>query len=324
MQLSERQRRTIRAFVSVFETGKVKGDPGAVAVTRGDRGGISWGVHQAARASGALAACVREYVVRGGRYGAELAAYLPRLDRRDPALDRDKALRGLLEKAGRLDPVAREAQDFVFEKRYFEPAMAHADRLGLTTALAAAVVYDGYIHGSFKRFADQLGRVSPALGEREWLRRYLTSRRAWLARSEPPLPATVYRPDTFLRILETGNLELALPVRARSVQITDVALGTPVVETAVAYALSRATKPASSAAAVTTGGATAAAAAGVSWLAVLIIVLGALAVTAVAVWAIWKWLEAEEESKRVVDPAAIPIPAALVGVELGPGDEREL
>lgn len=315
MRLSDTQRRVIRAIVSVFEVGKPAGDAGRLVLAKGDTGGLSWGSHQSTRASGSLALCVREYVARGGRYAPELAPFLPRLSRRDPTLDRDKVFRSLLQKAGRLDPIAREAQDHVFETKYFEPAMAHADRLGLTSALAAAVCYDGYIHGSFPRFANALGRVSASLPEREWLARYLLARRDWLRQSKPPLPATVYRPDTFLALLEAGNLELALPVRAHGVMITQAAIGAGVAESAAAYAVSRATKPASSAAALTTGGATAAAATGFSWLAILIVVVGALAITAVAVWALKQWLEAEEATKRDVDPA--PLLAAADAVELG-------
>jgi hypothetical protein len=73
------------------------------------------------------------------------------------------------------------------------------------------VVYDSWIHGDFERVAQlasqELGGT-PASGvdEKLWTRTYLTNRRDYLANNPNSLlQRMVYRPDTFLILMQLGN-----------------------------------------------------------------------------------------------------------------------
>jgi chitosanase len=49
-------------------------------------------------------------------------------------------------------------------------------------------------------------------------------RREWLAAGKPPVPATVFRMDSFQVLAEAGKWDLALPFRVHGVTVTEEAL----------------------------------------------------------------------------------------------------
>jgi chitosanase len=222
--MDELQQRTIKAIVNVFETGKVAGNYSAVGVLPGDSGHLSYGRSQATLGSGALSDLLTEYTQRtGAQFAGALAPWMPRTQAKDMALDHDAAFTALLKAAGN-DPVMRQVQDDFFDRRYFLPACQAAARAGIATALGLAVVYDGCVQGGWGLLKNRLPAVAAAGGEKAWIPRYVALRREWLTQGAPPLPSTAYRMDTFLRLIQSGNWALTLPLDAHNTAITEADL----------------------------------------------------------------------------------------------------
>jgi chitosanase len=121
------------------------------------------------------------------------------------------------------DPAMRQAQDHFVEVNYFQPAMDWANQLGLQTALGDAMIYDTVIQMGIlpemttktqSQFAaTHQGRIQPSgrIEETEWLRLYQLIRKAKL--SETPVgAATTSRVDALSQVLDSGNLDLTLPL----------------------------------------------------------------------------------------------------------------
>lgn len=222
------QARTAKAIVDVFETGFVRGDYTAVTLVPGDSGGLTYGRAQTTLASGGLGALVARYrTAPGARFAALVEPYVAKLAARDRALDQDLVLGNALRVAAD-DPVMRDVQDAFFDEAFWHPALRAAARLGLVEALSIAVVYDGFVHGSFatiaRRTVERRGAVG-GVGERDWIRGYLSLRRDWLAgHRRRDLRATVYRMDAFRALADHALWALPLPlvVRGREIDATTI------------------------------------------------------------------------------------------------------
>jgi chitosanase len=231
--ISPLQKRTIQAIVNVFETGRPAGDYSSVTLARQDTGHLTYGRSQVTLSSGSLARLVRDYCAAPGALLAkELSAYLPLLEARDTRLDGDAALHTLLHEAG-TDPAMRRTQDVVCDRVYWDPALRSAQAVGIETSLGTGVVYDSFIHGGWVRMrnatAASLG-LAPAfpqirpqsVTEGQWIERYITLRRHWLAtHPNPLLRLTTFRMDTFAALLAAANWALALPLEAHGVRISE-------------------------------------------------------------------------------------------------------
>jgi chitosanase len=228
--LTDLQIRGAQTIVVVFETGDPRGDYGAVTVIPGDTGHLTYGRLQTTLGSGNLHALIQRYCTTpGAARGDELSAYLDRLKSRDLALDDDRTLHTLLEEAGE-DPVMRDVQNRFFEGLYWTPSNKAASASGITSALGASVVFDGFIQGSWGAMRDRttqrFGGVAQ-LGEREWMLRYVEVRREWLAtHPRADLRQTVYRMDAYRLLFDQDNWELTLPFSVRGSLIDETLLRT--------------------------------------------------------------------------------------------------
>lgn len=215
--ITQENRTTIQAIVQIFETGGLsKKGYGVVTNLQGDRGGLTYGKHQASITSGSLHGMIKMYTQHPhAQYGAAFLPYLSRLLNADPTLANERAFTDLLRNAGN-DPAMHFVQEEYFARQYFAPAEAFCASRGFVQPLTLAVVYDSFIHGSFKRINAGVMK----LPEAQWARAYVTARRAWLANSSNPLLRNcVYRPDTFIRMIDSGRWDLALPLTIRGVTI---------------------------------------------------------------------------------------------------------
>lgn len=227
--MNDLQRRTAKAIVNIFETGRVSGDYGAVTVLKGDSGHLTYGRSQTTLGSGNLFLLLRAYCARpDAQFAADLTPFLPSLAARDTRLDRNAQLREALHAAGD-DPAMRSEQDRFFDEHYFNPALAAATARGITESLGQTVVYDSMVHGGFTRVAARLGLAigAPGVDQREWIRRYVAARRTWLKSLAPPLPATTYRMDAFETLISGGAWELPLDLKVRGVTIAPDNLDDP-------------------------------------------------------------------------------------------------
>lgn len=222
--LTPTQKQTAQSIINQFETGAVLGDYGNVTVIPGDTGHLTFGRSQTTLASGNLLDLLQRYCTNdGARFGKRLSPWLPRFEAKDLSLDNELRLHNLL-RASADDPVMRETQDVFFDQVYWQTAARIADNLGITSALGVAVVYDSTVHGSWKTMRDrtiaQSGSLA-ALGEKNWIKAYVSTRRAWLATSSrSDLRKTPYRMDAFLHLIEQGYWGLELPLVIRGAEIS--------------------------------------------------------------------------------------------------------
>ena len=236
--LTSLQKATAEAIVNVFETGRIRGDYGNVTLLPGDPGHLTYGRSQTTLASGNLFLLLKAYCeADGAEFADEFAVYLNRVQRIDLSLDQDKPFRQLLREAGQ-DPIMRSEQDAFFDRVYFQPALNLAAAVGIGIPLGVTVVYDSKVHGSWGKLRDrttnEVGTVSSA-GEKTWVEAYVRIRRSWLANHPIAiLRNTVYRMDTFQKLIGQGKWNLELPLTAHGVLIsaTDLEHGTPVLVSA--------------------------------------------------------------------------------------------
>ena len=212
------------AIVSVFETGKPFGKFSAVAVLE-DGAGISYGFSQFTHRSGALAAVLERYVLFGGLLGTEaIKSRMPIVRRITKAaiddLADDRTFKNALRAAG-ITGEMRQAQIEIAIGLYLQPAINECERLGFTSPLSLAVIYDSITHGSWERLRDAV-KVNNAR-EHEWIAEYVHRRDQWLA-SVPRLTKTRYRTQFFLKEIARKNWELNLPIKPNGVAVTAVAI----------------------------------------------------------------------------------------------------
>ncbi|HEX9628095.1 MAG TPA: peptidoglycan-binding protein [Acidiferrobacterales bacterium] len=226
--LTTTQKKTAEAIINLFETGRMLGDYGLVTLIAGDTGHLTFGRSQTTLGSGNLHKLLAMYCANSGaRFGARIAPYLPRFETRDFSLDNDLKPHNVL-RASADDPVMRDTQDTFFDQIYWQPAARAAEREGISSPLGVAVVYDSFLHGSWKAMRDrtrkQVGQVNGA-GEQKWIAAYVVTRRAWLAtHTRADLRPTVYRMDAFQRLIDQGFWGLELPLVVRGNEISHVTL----------------------------------------------------------------------------------------------------
>lgn len=226
--LTATQKKTAEAIVNIFETGEVLGDYSQVTLIAGDTGHLTFGRSQTTLGSGNLHGLLQRYCANAGaRFGERISVCLPDCAARKETLDTDLKLHNIL-RASADDPVMRDTQDAFFYEVYWRPAARAAERLGIGSPLGVAVVYDSFVHGSWKALAGRVTREAgdvAAAGERPWITAYVATRRAWLAgHPRADLRATVYRMDAFQRLIEQAYWGLDLPLVVRGKEISTATL----------------------------------------------------------------------------------------------------
>ena len=231
--LTDLQSSTAKAIVNIFETGRLLGNYGSVVTDPKDPGHLTYGRSQTTLASGNLYTLIMAYCGTSGAAFADLLRpYLDRLQARDFTLDSDATLRSLLIQAGG-DPTMHQVQDRFFDAGYWLPAnrlaanVPLAGQSGLTTSLGVATVYDSVVHGSFGTIRSATNASFSALpAEHDWVTRYISIRRGWLAENKiVRLRDTVYRMDELKKLTDADNWDLALNITVRGITITPAAFG---------------------------------------------------------------------------------------------------
>jgi chitosanase len=215
-KISDLQKKTIQAIVNVFETGSPRGDYGAVTMLPGDAGHLTYGRSQMTLGSGNLCVLLRNYVSSGDAcYAAEISPYLNRVDQCDVTLDSDSAFHSLLKRCGE-DPVMQQTQDKLFDDAYWVPTLKAGGQLGLTLPLSYAIAYDSHIQGAWAAMVEKTnaaaGLIEKGIPEKEWIRTYVHTRKAWLSTRSPLLAKTTYRMDAFITMMASNKWNLDLPI----------------------------------------------------------------------------------------------------------------
>jgi chitosanase len=229
--LTDLQKKTSQAIVNIFESGGPLGDYSAVALIKGDKGGLSYGRAQATLMSGSLFILISRYCeAPGAQFADALSHYLDKMQQMDASLNNDDALKTLLGEAGR-DAVMQSAQDNFFDQGYWNPALAAATRMGAESALGVTITYDSWIQsggGGWQRLASQTNDQFDTIGnidEERWYGHYVALRREWLAASaSAPVRKSVYRMDAFIDLIGQDKWDLPLPLTVRGVTIDEKVL----------------------------------------------------------------------------------------------------
>ncbi|MEU8927685.1 chitosanase [Kitasatospora sp. NPDC048545] len=226
--LTPDQRRRADQLISVFENSTTEIQYG-YAENIGDGRGVTAGRAGFTTNDGDALKVVRAYTAASP--DNPLARFVPELERlaasgsgETGGLPEDEYVAAWKQAAG--DPVFRRVQDDQVDQRYFTPAMDQADRLGLTTALARAELYDASIqHGNggeydalpalVARTTDRVGPPATA-GERAWLDAFFDVRIDDLTNPANSSTAdewrrSVDRVECLRRIAATGNRDLDGP-----------------------------------------------------------------------------------------------------------------
>jgi len=226
--LTTTQKKTAEAIINIFETSEVLGDYSLVTLIPGDTGHLTYGRSQTTLGSGNLYTLIQRYCSNpGAQFGARLEPTLPRFSACDLSLDNDQKLHNLL-RACADDQVMRDTQDAFFDDVYWQPAARAAERMGITSPLGVAVVYDSHVHGSWKAMKDRtIAKVGDptASGEKKWITEYVATRYEWLATHQRgDLRATKYRMEAFQRLIAQGYWGLELPLVVRGKEISTASL----------------------------------------------------------------------------------------------------
>lgn len=224
MTLSPAQRRIIERVLNTFETGRPEGRYDAIAIFPDGPNRIrqiTYGKTQTTE-YGNLRQLIEMYAGAGGQLSAELRPYVELIGR-TPLVD-DERFKQLLRQAGS-DPVMQRTQDAFFDRAYFQPALAWAERHGFTKALSMLVIYDSWIHSG--RIRDDIRarfpERPPAFGgnEETWIAQYVAARHDWLTNhGNPVVRPSNYRTRDLMREVARANWDLA--------QLPILANGTPV------------------------------------------------------------------------------------------------
>lgn len=234
MSLTKEQRHAIDCVVSIFETGRVPtaASYGTCSILN-DGAGISYGKHQCTDKAGSLDLVCKRYIELNGQLAEPLKQYMNYLATNESAKYNNvtanypawlNSLINLLKSAGS-DPLMQQAQDEVFDKNYWMPAVNHCTQIGITSALGHLVIYDTCIHsgpGRVSSLRQMFPEKSPANGgdEKAWVLAFLNARRNWLAgNSNPLVQKTVYRIDAMKSLADAGKWDLSVPLTVRGIKI---------------------------------------------------------------------------------------------------------
>lgn len=119
------------------------------------------------------------------------------------------------------DPAFVEAQQNLVDRLYWGPSQRMAKRAGATLAITRGQFYDACINLGEDGLADLVSRANRALGgpprsgigERAWLAKFLALRLRDLRAGSHVERQAADRVRVYQRLLEDGNVRLALPIR---------------------------------------------------------------------------------------------------------------
>ena len=203
----------IQKILNAIETGTPDGDYANISLY--DDGPnhikqITYGKSQTTE-WGNLSKLVDLYILKKGKYAENLRPYQDKIGR--ITLVHDENLILLLKKAGKEDPIMREAQDEFFDKHYWEPAKQWFDEKKFTKPFSMLVIYDSFIQsGSILKFLrNKFVETTPDKGGKEevWIEQYLKVRNDWLSNhSQQILVKSAYRTRNLLQGLKEENWNL--------------------------------------------------------------------------------------------------------------------
>ncbi|WP_433783333.1 chitosanase [Actinomycetospora sp. CA-101289] len=224
--------RVADAIISSFENSTVE-LPYAEAQDLDDGRGITAGRAGFTSGTHDLLLVVQRYEELAAGQRTPLTRYLAPLRRIDAAVadDGDAAstagLSGFADtwrETSRTDPRLNQAQDDVYRRLYFDPAMVQAQAVGLTTGLGQLIILDAAVQHGATASADGLitmiretGAPGPDPDHSGWLPAFLEVRRAHLQDPADEETTEVWREsiprvDTLRALLDQQRYDLETPL----------------------------------------------------------------------------------------------------------------
>jgi chitosanase len=224
--------RVADAIISSFENSTVE-LPYAQAEDLGDGRGITAGRAGFTSGTHDLLLVVQRYAELAAGRRTPLTRYLPALRRIDAAVadggdaSDTSGLSGFAAawgEASRTDPRLNQAQDDIYRRLYFDPAMVQAGTLGLTTGLGQLIILDAAVQHGATASADGLitmitetGAPGPDPDHSGWLPAFLEVRRAHLTNpaneeTTEVWRASIPRVDTLATLLDQQRHDLETPL----------------------------------------------------------------------------------------------------------------
>jgi chitosanase len=237
----------IRQVVNAFETGSAEGNYGAISVFEDAPGNVKQytvGRSQTTE-SGLLRTLLQKYVANKGQYSQEMKFFADKIQPHNgrgsysKSIYPNKEFEKLFKKAAS-DPVMRMTQDEFFAEEYWNPAFKFFTDNGFKTPLAMLVIYDTAVHSGpslnspksmMTVLRKRFNELPPVKGgnEKKWVAEYVNARHNWLANhsSRPILRKTIYRTNTFKKLIAANNWDLAGEISANGVKVRDRITTTP-------------------------------------------------------------------------------------------------
>ncbi len=230
--ISSEKKLKIRQIINAFENGRIATDYSTIYIYRDGPNNVrqitlGFGITE----YGNLATLIKIYINDGGLYAEHFKKFLAKIGR-TPLVDNSE-FKTLLVRAAKEDPIMRNAEDKVYEERYWTPALRFFTENEFSTPLAMGIILDSFVHsGSILPFLrKRFSEVPPAQGgsEFEWLSQYVQVRHDWLANhSNSILNGTIYRTRFFREQLSKKNWNLDGQLVANGVKIpAEVAVEVP-------------------------------------------------------------------------------------------------
>lgn len=133
-----------------------------------------------------------------------------------------------------------QAQDAVFDSRYYQPAVRIAIQYSVSTPLGLACIYDTMLQGGLMSILEDtqsiLGRIGEhGIEEESWLATFLDQREAFLNRiannhevqgkhaSAQMLRTSIFRVRELRTLLQSGNMGLEGELMIRQIRIPGIA-----------------------------------------------------------------------------------------------------
>jgi hypothetical protein len=238
----DKWRPAIWSITSIFESGRPEGNPAMYQTY--DSGIVSYGRHQATLASGSLSLVLDEFYARSQSAASRTLrqGFDGRVKSKDETLRNDNDFKALLIQAA-AEPEMSAAQDAVFDRFYYQPAISKARQCNLTSPLGLAVTYDTRIQGGWtqvlERLAARLGGSvvgQNGITEERWIAVFLEEREAWLyeianhadangdAASANALRISTFRVRELKALAVAGNYALAGPFTCRGWNLPGIPL----------------------------------------------------------------------------------------------------
>lgn len=205
----------IQQVVNVWETGSKEGDYANVSILPdGPKGAyqVTYGRSQTTSTS-YLKKLIEIYIKYKGKYAGNLEPYLDDIEVPPYLVGHTKFI-NFLKLAGKEDPIMKDAQDELFDMKYWRPALKFSKDNGFVLPLSVLVLYDSYIHGGLNIVRKMFPEATPANHGEElsWLEAYLKCRYSWLKNhSRRILNVTKIRSETYLKLLFDKNYYLDKP-----------------------------------------------------------------------------------------------------------------